>query len=92
MPLERPVGLVGEPEVAVAGGDAGQQVLEAERADGVDVARGPVRHDADAADRLHGRVGQRHAIGAERLAMLRYGVNDLRLFFENDLRFLRQFR
>jgi phenylalanyl-tRNA synthetase alpha chain len=27
----------------------------------------------------------------ERLAMLRYGVNDLRLFFENDLRFLRQF-
>ena len=31
-------------------------------------------------------------MGAERLAMLRYGVNDLRLFFENDLRFLRQFR
>jgi phenylalanyl-tRNA synthetase alpha subunit len=27
----------------------------------------------------------------ERLAMLRYGVNDLRLFFENDLRFLKQF-
>ncbi|MGH8275995.1 MAG: hypothetical protein ACRETH_04800 [Steroidobacteraceae bacterium] len=26
------------------------------------------------------------------LAMLRYGVNDLRLFFENDVRFLRQFR
>jgi phenylalanyl-tRNA synthetase alpha subunit len=25
------------------------------------------------------------------LAMLRYGVNDLRLFFENDLRFLKQF-
>jgi phenylalanyl-tRNA synthetase alpha chain len=24
--------------------------------------------------------------------MLRYGVNDLRLFFENDLRFLRQFK
>lgn len=31
-------------------------------------------------------------MGVERLAMLRYGVNDLRLFFENDLRFLRQFR
>ncbi|MDY6797782.1 MAG: phenylalanine--tRNA ligase subunit alpha [Pseudomonadota bacterium] len=31
-------------------------------------------------------------LGAERLAMLRYGVNDLRMFFENDLRFLRQFR
>ena len=30
-------------------------------------------------------------MGLERLAMLRYGVNDLRLFFENDLRFLRQF-
>ena len=31
-------------------------------------------------------------IGIDRLAMLRYGVNDLRLFFENDLRFLAQFR
>jgi phenylalanyl-tRNA synthetase alpha chain len=31
-------------------------------------------------------------MGIDRLAMLRYGVNDLRLFFENDLRFLRQFR
>ncbi|HND14301.1 MAG TPA: hypothetical protein PLN78_04925, partial [Pseudomonadales bacterium] len=30
-------------------------------------------------------------MGVERLAMLRYGVNDLRLFYENDLRFLRQF-
>jgi phenylalanyl-tRNA synthetase alpha chain len=30
-------------------------------------------------------------MGADRLTMLRYGVNDLRLFFENDLRFLRQF-
>lgn len=30
--------------------------------------------------------------GIDRLAMLRYGVNDLRLFFENDLRFLRQFQ
>lgn len=29
--------------------------------------------------------------GLERLAMLRYGINDLRLFFEGDLRFLRQF-
>lgn len=31
-------------------------------------------------------------IGVERLAMLRYGINDLRLFFENDLRFLKQFK
>ncbi len=30
-------------------------------------------------------------MGVERLAMLRYGVNDLRLFFENDLKFLQQF-
>ena len=30
-------------------------------------------------------------LGVERLAMLRYGVDDLRLFFENDIRFLRQF-
>lgn len=31
-------------------------------------------------------------LGVERLAMLRYGVNDLRHFFNNDLRFLSQFR
>lgn len=31
-------------------------------------------------------------MGLDRLTMLRYGVNDLRLFFENDVRFLRQFR
>jgi phenylalanyl-tRNA synthetase alpha chain len=31
-------------------------------------------------------------MGIERIAMLKYGVNDLRLFFENDLRFLRQFK
>jgi len=30
-------------------------------------------------------------MGIERIAMLKYGVNDLRLFFENDMRFLRQF-
>jgi phenylalanyl-tRNA synthetase alpha chain len=30
-------------------------------------------------------------LGPDRMAMLRHGVNDLRLFFENDLRFLRQF-
>jgi len=36
--------------------------------------------------------GWAFGMGVERLAMLRYGVNDLRMFFENDLRFLRQFR
>lgn len=36
-------------------------------------------------------TGYAFGMGVERLAMLRYGVNDLRLFYENDLRFLRQF-
>jgi len=36
-------------------------------------------------------TGYAFGMGVERLAMLRYGVNDLRLFFENDLRFLSQF-
>ena len=36
--------------------------------------------------------GYAFGAGIDRLAMLRYGVSDLRLFFENDLRFLRQFR
>ena len=36
-------------------------------------------------------TGLAFGLGVERMAMLRYGVNDLRLFFENDLRFLRQF-
>ncbi len=35
--------------------------------------------------------GYAFGLGVERLAMLRYQVNDLRLFFENDLRFLQQF-
>jgi phenylalanyl-tRNA synthetase alpha chain len=37
-------------------------------------------------------IGFAFGMGMDRLAMLRYGVNDLRLFFENDLRFLQQFR
>jgi phenylalanyl-tRNA synthetase alpha chain len=36
--------------------------------------------------------GYAFGMGIERLTMLRYGVDDLRMFFENDLRFLRQFR
>ena len=36
-------------------------------------------------------TGFAFGFGIERLAMLRYGVNDLRLFYENDLRFLAQF-
>ncbi|MGA1562660.1 MAG: phenylalanine--tRNA ligase subunit alpha, partial [Gammaproteobacteria bacterium] len=35
--------------------------------------------------------GLAFGLGVERLAMLRYGISDLRMFFENDLRFLRQF-
>jgi phenylalanyl-tRNA synthetase alpha chain len=30
-------------------------------------------------------------MGVDRIAMLRYGINDIRLFYENDLRFLKQF-
>ena len=37
-------------------------------------------------------TGFAFGLGVERLTMLRYGVNDLRLFYENDLRFLQQFR
>ena len=36
-------------------------------------------------------VGYAFGMGVERMAMLRYGVTDLRQFFENDVRFLRQF-
>ena len=36
-------------------------------------------------------LGFAFGLGVERLAMLRYGVNDLRLFYESDLRFLKQF-
>lgn len=36
-------------------------------------------------------TGFAFGMGVERLAMLRYGVNDLRLFFENDVNFLEQF-
>ena len=36
-------------------------------------------------------TGYAFGMGIDRLTMLRYNVNDLRLFFENDLRFLRQF-
>ena len=36
-------------------------------------------------------IGFAFGMGVERLAMLQYGVNDIRLFFENDLRFLKQF-
>ncbi len=37
-------------------------------------------------------TGFAFGLGVERLAMLRYGVNDLRMFYENDLRFLQQFK
>lgn len=37
-------------------------------------------------------TGFAFGMGVERLTMLRYGVNDLRAFFENDMRFLKQFK
>jgi phenylalanyl-tRNA synthetase alpha chain len=36
-------------------------------------------------------IGFAFGSGIERLAMLRYGIGDLRLFYENDTRFLKQF-
>ncbi|MFM8152730.1 MAG: phenylalanine--tRNA ligase subunit alpha, partial [Polynucleobacter victoriensis] len=36
-------------------------------------------------------IGYVFGSGLERLTMLRYGIDDLRLFFENDIRFLSQF-
>jgi len=37
-------------------------------------------------------MGYAFGMGIERATMLKYGVNDLRLYFENDIRFLNQFR
>jgi phenylalanyl-tRNA synthetase alpha chain len=37
-------------------------------------------------------TGFAFGLGPERVAMLKYGIDDIRLFYENDLRFLRQFR
>ena len=36
-------------------------------------------------------TGFAFGMGIERIAMLKFGIDDLRLFFENDLRFLEQF-
>jgi phenylalanyl-tRNA synthetase alpha chain len=36
-------------------------------------------------------TGLAFGMGVERIAMLKHGINDIRLFFENDVRFLRQF-
>jgi phenylalanyl-tRNA synthetase alpha chain len=37
-------------------------------------------------------TGYAFGMGIDRMTMLRYGVNDIRLYFDNDLRFLRQFQ
>lgn len=36
-------------------------------------------------------TGFAFGMGVERIAMLKYGIDDMRLLFENDVRFLRQF-
>ncbi|MFZ3056922.1 MAG: phenylalanine--tRNA ligase subunit alpha, partial [Smithella sp.] len=36
-------------------------------------------------------TGFAFGLGLERIAMLKYGISDIRLFFENDIRFLKQF-
>ncbi|KPA11966.1 phenylalanine--tRNA ligase, alpha subunit, partial [Candidatus Magnetomorum sp. HK-1] len=35
--------------------------------------------------------GLAFGLGVERMVMLKYGIHDIRLFYDNDLRFLRQF-
>jgi phenylalanyl-tRNA synthetase alpha chain len=54
---------------------------------------GMIHPNVLAAAGIDGELWQGYAfgVGVERLAMLRYGVDDLRLFFENDLQFLKQF-
>lgn len=54
---------------------------------------GMIHPNVIAASGIDGEQWQGYAfgMGIERLAMLRYGVDDLRLFFENDLHFLKQF-
>ena len=37
-------------------------------------------------------TGFAFGMGLERIAMIKYGINDIRLLFENDVRFLKQFR
>jgi phenylalanyl-tRNA synthetase alpha chain len=37
-------------------------------------------------------LGCAFGIGIERMAMLKYGISDIRSFFENDIRFLEQFK
>jgi len=44
-----------------------------------------VRYDSDK------YTGFAFGMGVERIAMLKYGIDDIRRFFENDFRFLRQF-
>ena len=36
--------------------------------------------------------GLAFGMGIERIAMIKYGINDIRLLFENDVRFLKQFK
>ncbi len=36
-------------------------------------------------------AGFAFGMGVERIALLKYGINDIRLLFENDVRFLKQF-
>jgi phenylalanyl-tRNA synthetase alpha chain len=40
---------------------------------------------------IHGKNSIAFGIGVERVAMLKYGINDVRDFYNNDFRFLKQF-
>ena len=63
---------------------------EARRVPGGALPRGPQRYYVEFhPERVRGFA---FGMGPDRLTMLRYGVNDLRLFFDGDLRFLSQFQ
>jgi phenylalanyl-tRNA synthetase alpha chain len=51
----------------------------------------PLEKSAKAKNSLTGYTGFAFGMGVERITMLKYGIDDIRIFFENDLRFLRQF-
>ena len=68
-----------------AGRDADQAGQAARRGLGGHAVLGNAGIDAEK------YTGYAFGIGIERLAMLKYGIDDIRLLFENDLRFLRQF-
>ena len=84
-----PVHRAGSAEVDIAWQQAGWQHA---LAGGAGLRDGPSERAAQlSASTRRSYTGFAFGLGVERFAMLRYGVDDLRSFFDNDVRFLRQF-